>query len=343
MEEYLDELKSEIRRLINKVDNYLDDVLPDTYTEIGRYAERRSYDYFYREIDSYNIKVMLSSNFKKLSSDFLDLLYDELNVGLRNIERNSEENKDLTTLLERYNESIVEFSRNELKDIINRCMPNFIEEFRYEYKVNYESQSYVSWLENQTFELLSDTSLMISRCIDRQFEEIRDNYKYNYKDKIEKENEVKPLDEKYLIAEKRIEEFCQKHSDYVLNKKIYDAINKFLYYVNEFKNTQNLSSRDIQLLDLTMTTAEIACESIDKNLSLNNNESVMEVLEKDLDLGGIQDEPKTVVTPKPSNNNYSSTNSKSVMKLLEEKTKKDFEEMGLGFSEDAKSFASQFR
>ena len=272
MGECLDELRLESRRLTSKIEGYLDDALPDAYTEIGIHAEKESYKYYLSGIDCYEVKMMLSSCFKKLSSSFIDAFYDYLNREIGSIERNLDKIKDITVLLDRFNESIVEFINNELRNTIVKSIPGFIDEFKYQYNVSYENKNYIFNLEDYTQDVFNDIVSMLSRFITKYLDGMKENIISNYNER--EKNKGATLDRKYINAANILDEFYWKNNLFFNDEgcKVLQAVSKFIEYKNQFENKHDLTDREIQLLDLTMKNAELACQSIDKSFSLPNDE-----------------------------------------------------------------------
>lgn len=251
MENYQkDEIVNKIRNLPKYLEKLLDELLPDSYAYLQNYVQTFC-DNNSLNLDSYEIKQLLSHSFRTINTVFLPY-YEEFIIDIiKQIIRQLEDNNDIEkTLINMEYYSSEEIDRKFLKSV-NLGLMKFSDEFNYNYvrRINSDEIRYLSrTLIDRIEDVMKDNKRMINKSMRRQFEEIIEMYKYMKRNEIEKQ-ESSARDLSYLII--KIYEEHQKEIEENEETKIhFENLKNFIISLNEQnKSLDTLDAWDQAILD----------------------------------------------------------------------------------------------
>ena len=244
----LEEIKQKIRNINKVIENSLDDFLPDTYAYIGNYVQKFSYTNNI-PINFYEVKELVNKSFAIINKQALPNIEGEIYQMLWQLEKEAEENKDLTRTLTVIKEKIIDAVNGELKKSVRIGLMRFEDEFSWNYarKINTDDSRYLNRvLIIKLDELMNENIKETIKNVNREMDNIIDDYRIiNNKDKedIEDNNIYEDtLNQIYLKYNKEINTDENVKEIYLELKSFYEEL------INKEITKENISAWDLSIM-----------------------------------------------------------------------------------------------
>ena len=244
----LEEIKQKIRNINKVIEKSLDDFLPDTYAYIGNYVQKFSYTNNI-PINFYEVKELVNKAFAIINKQALPNIEGEIYQMLWQLEKEAEENIDLTRTLTVIKEKIIDAVNGELKKSVRIGLMRFEDEFSWNYarKINTDDSRYLNRvLIIKLDELMNENIKETIKNVNREMDNIIDDYRIiNNKDKedIEDNNIYEDtLNQIYLKYNKEINTDENVKKIYLELKSFYEEL------INKGITKENISAWDLSIM-----------------------------------------------------------------------------------------------
>ena len=244
----IEEIICKIKNIPKELEKVLDEILPDSYAYLHNYLQTLI-DNNSLNIDSYDIKNLISHSFRTINVDFLPYYEEFIIYMVKQINCKLEEKNDIEkTLINMEYYSSEEIERKLLKSI-NLGLMNFTDEFNYNYvrRINSDEIRYLSrTLIDKIEDVMNDNKRIINKEMKKQFEELIEMYKYMKKTKKEEE----PTGEISNLVIQIYEEYQKEIEENEETKNHFENLKNYLISLNEMnKSLDKIDEWDQAIID----------------------------------------------------------------------------------------------
>lgn len=234
-------LNEEMKKLPFKIETILDEVLPDTYALIGNYFNRYFDDMkFNPNIDSYDVRRIANHCFRQLNGAFFSNLQYFIYTKIRKLEEMLNNNQDMTKYLNNIEIELTTFIRSEFRNKAHKGIEMFNDEMNIQFfnRLNMPGgNEFRQKLMNKLEEYLNEACTQIEKYASVQINRISSEYHM-----IKTHSQEEPKKEINHKNEARLQKLYTENEEAIKNDvEVANAYNNLHRFYGEIGNRDDLS------------------------------------------------------------------------------------------------------